>query len=87
MSTLLVAHRGASALEPEHSRGAYERAISDGSDGLECDVRLTADGVLARRRPRAARRTVGDRCRAACLAFGVRELTTDDPAALRRLLR
>ncbi|WP_199424181.1 glycerophosphodiester phosphodiesterase [Actinotalea solisilvae] len=43
--TRLVAHRGASALEPEHSRAAYERALADGADGLECDVRLTADGV------------------------------------------
>lgn len=41
----LVAHRGASALEPEHSREAYRRALADGADGLECDVRLTADGV------------------------------------------
>lgn len=43
--TRLVAHRGASALEPEHSRAAYERALADGADGFECDVRLTADGV------------------------------------------
>ncbi len=42
----MVAHRGASSLEPEHSMAAYLRAISDGADAVECDVRLTADGNL-----------------------------------------
>jgi glycerophosphoryl diester phosphodiesterase len=42
----IVAHRGASASEAEHTLAAYRRAIGDGADGLECDVRLTRDGVL-----------------------------------------
>jgi glycerophosphoryl diester phosphodiesterase len=42
----VVAHRGASADEAEHTVAAYRRALEDGSDGLECDVRLTRDGVL-----------------------------------------
>lgn len=42
----VVAHRGASADEAEHTLAAYRRAIADGADGLECDVRLTRDGVL-----------------------------------------
>jgi glycerophosphoryl diester phosphodiesterase len=42
----VVAHRGASAAEAEHTLVAYLRAIEDGADGLECDVRLTRDGVL-----------------------------------------
>lgn len=41
----VLAHRGASARWPEHSRAAYEQALADGADGLECDVRLTADHV------------------------------------------
>ena len=41
----VIAHRGASARWPEHSRRAYEQALADGADGLECDVRLTADDV------------------------------------------
>jgi glycerophosphoryl diester phosphodiesterase len=45
MSPLLIAHRGASATWPEHTRAAYLQALADGADGLECDVRLTADGV------------------------------------------
>lgn len=43
---LVVAHRGASASRPEHTLGAYELALAEGADGLECDVRLTRDGHL-----------------------------------------
>ena len=43
---LVYAHRGSSAALPEHTLGAYERAIAEGVDGLECDVRLTRDGHL-----------------------------------------
>ena len=42
----VVAHRGASFLEPEHTLAAYLQAIDDGADALECDVRLTSDGTL-----------------------------------------
>jgi glycerophosphoryl diester phosphodiesterase len=42
----VVAHRGSSAEEAEHTLAAYRRALDDGADGLECDVRLTKDGVL-----------------------------------------
>jgi glycerophosphoryl diester phosphodiesterase len=42
----IIAHRGSSDLLAEHTLAAYQRAITDGADGLECDVRLTADGVL-----------------------------------------
>ncbi len=42
----VVAHRGASAAEPEHTLAAYLNAIERGADGLECDVRLSADGHL-----------------------------------------
>lgn len=43
---LVVAHRGASEVVPEHTLAAYLQAIEDGADGLEADVRLTADGHL-----------------------------------------
>ncbi|MGK5629030.1 glycerophosphodiester phosphodiesterase [Streptomyces sp. URMC 123] len=43
---LVIAHRGASHDLPEHTLAAYERAIEDGADALECDVRLTGDGRL-----------------------------------------
>ena len=43
---LVFAHRGASAEEPEHTLAAYEMGIAQGVDGVECDVRLTADHHL-----------------------------------------
>ena len=43
---MVIAHRGASEDAPEHTLAAYRRAIEDGADGLEADVRLTADGHL-----------------------------------------
>ncbi len=42
----MIAHRGASAFRAEHTLAAYQLAIEQGADGLECDVRLTADGHL-----------------------------------------
>lgn len=42
----VVAHRGASQDNPEHTLGAYVAALDAGAEGLECDVRLTADGHL-----------------------------------------
>ncbi|MCW2612768.1 MAG: glycerophosphodiester phosphodiesterase [Cryptosporangiaceae bacterium] len=43
---LVVAHRGSSDLEAEHTIVAYERAVTEGADALECDVRMTRDGHL-----------------------------------------
>lgn len=45
-SKILVAHRGASAYAPEHTRAAYELAIEQGADYIEPDLQITADGVL-----------------------------------------
>jgi glycerophosphoryl diester phosphodiesterase len=42
----VIAHRGSSDDAPEHTLSAYRRAIEDGADALECDVRLTRDGHL-----------------------------------------
>lgn len=42
----VVAHRGASGALPEHTLAAYELALQEGADGVECDVRLTRDGHL-----------------------------------------
>ena len=43
---LVAAHRGSSYALAEHTLGAYLRAIDEGADALECDVRLTHDGHL-----------------------------------------
>jgi glycerophosphoryl diester phosphodiesterase len=42
----IIAHRGSSKDLPEHTLKAYLRAIDEGADVLECDVRLTADSHL-----------------------------------------
>ncbi len=42
----LVAHRGGSALAPENTLAAFDRAAALGADALEIDVRRTADGVV-----------------------------------------
>ena len=42
---LIIAHRGASAIAPENTLAAFRRALGDGADGIECDVRLAADNV------------------------------------------
>jgi glycerophosphoryl diester phosphodiesterase len=46
---LVFAHRGASALRPEHTLGAYAKAIADGADFIEPDLVPTKDGVLVAR--------------------------------------
>lgn len=42
---LVFAHRGGSKLGPENTRLALARGLACGADGVECDVRLSADGV------------------------------------------
>lgn len=46
VSIMVVAHRGSNKDEPEHSLAAYLLAVEEGADGVECDVRLSADGTL-----------------------------------------
>ncbi|MFC3440807.1 glycerophosphodiester phosphodiesterase [Sphingobium rhizovicinum] len=46
---LLIAHRGSSALRPEHTLAAYAKAIEDGADYVEPDLVATKDGVLVAR--------------------------------------
>lgn len=43
---LIIAHRGASALEPEHTLLSYKRAIIDKADFIEIDLRQTKDHEL-----------------------------------------
>ena len=42
---LIIGHRGASAVAPENTLAAFRRALDDGADGLEFDVRLARDRV------------------------------------------
>ena len=43
---IVIAHRGASGLAPEHTFAAYDLAIEMGADYIEQDLQLTLDGVL-----------------------------------------
>jgi glycerophosphoryl diester phosphodiesterase len=43
MPPKVIAHRGASAHAPENTVPAFELGWQQGADGVECDVRLTAD--------------------------------------------
>ncbi|HUG26670.1 MAG TPA: glycerophosphodiester phosphodiesterase family protein [Gemmatimonadales bacterium] len=42
----VIAHRGASGLKPENTIAAFVLARELGADGIELDVRLSADGVV-----------------------------------------
>ncbi len=57
MRPQVVAHRGASHDNAEHTLRAYTRAIEVGAEALECDVRMTADGHLVCVHDRNLRRT------------------------------
>ncbi len=46
---LVIGHRGASALRPEHTLEAYQKAIDDGADVIEPDLVPTKDGELVAR--------------------------------------
>lgn len=57
----VVAHRGDTAEAPEHTLAAYRRAAAVGADAVECDVRLTRDGVLVCVHDRQVKRTSNGR--------------------------
>lgn len=44
--TKIWAHRGASALAPENTMPAFEKAVEMGAGGIELDLQRTADGRL-----------------------------------------
>lgn len=46
---VIIAHRGASGLYPEHTILAYETAIEQGTDFIEPDLVMTKDGFLITR--------------------------------------
>ena len=46
---IVIGHRGASGLRPEHTLEAYKLAIAQGADFIEPDLVVTQDGVLIAR--------------------------------------
>ena len=57
----VVAHRGSSHDTPEHTLAAYVKALDEGAEALECDVRLTADGHLVCVHDRNLKRTAANK--------------------------
>lgn len=49
---IVIAHRGASGVLPEHTIAAYQRAIDIGADYIEPDLVITKDGHLVARHDR-----------------------------------
>ena len=46
---IVIAHRGASGMRPEHTLASYALAIEQGADYIEPDLVITKDGVLVAR--------------------------------------
>jgi len=56
---LIIAHRGASAEQPENTLAAFRRAVALEADGIELDVHVTRDGVPVVFHDAALRRLTG----------------------------
>lgn len=78
---LIYGHRGAKAHVLENTMPSFERAVSDGADGIELDVRTSSDGaVVVLHDPDLVRVTSGRdtrRC-AQLLARELAEIELDD---------
>jgi glycerophosphoryl diester phosphodiesterase len=75
---LVLAHRGASYDAPEHTRPAYDKALRDGTDFLECDLQLTKDGVLVCVHDTTVDRTTGGQHRGRVDAYTLAQLRAMD---------
>ncbi|RIW29589.1 glycerophosphodiester phosphodiesterase [Bacillus salacetis] len=73
--TLIVAHRGASALAPENTISAFDMAVSLGADYIEVDVQMTKDGMLVAMHDVTVNRTTNGSGR-------IKSLTYEELAAL-----
>lgn len=73
----ILGHRGhPTAATPENTLAAVEAALTAGADGVEVDVRLTADGVAVCCHDATLLRTAG-------VARGIRSLTLAELRAIR----
>lgn len=72
----ITAHRGSSSSAPENTLAAIHRAIEDGADYAEVDVRLTADGLAVLMHDRDLFRVAGVKKSVAELSY--EELRTLD---------
>ncbi len=65
----VIGHRGARQLAVENSLYSLQIALSEGADGVECDVQLTADGEPVLFHDDDLRRLTGDRRRLAQVSW------------------
>ena len=76
----IYAHRGSSGNNPEMTRQAYQSAIAEGTDGFECDVRLSKDGQIVCIHDATTERIAGKKLRVSRSSFrelqSVHELIT-----------
>src|ERR1051325_6829839 len=56
---LIIGHRGASYVAPENTLGSFTRALADGADGIEFDVRLSRDQIPVVIHDETLKRTAG----------------------------
>ncbi|MCF7926561.1 MAG: glycerophosphoryl diester phosphodiesterase membrane domain-containing protein [Candidatus Izimaplasma sp.] len=56
----IIAHRGSSVDAPENTVAAIEKAVLDGADAVEVDVRFTKDGVPILMHDKTLKRTTND---------------------------
>lgn len=83
---LVIGHRGASALAPENSLEAFQRAAADGADGVELDVLRCASGEPMVFHDDDLRRLAGRPERIAALSLdGVRAVRLASGAAIPTL--
>jgi glycerophosphoryl diester phosphodiesterase len=75
---LVIAHRGASADAPEHTFAAYDRAVEQNADVLECDLQLTADEVLVCVHDTTVDRTTGGTATGRVDSFTLEQLRAMD---------
>jgi len=81
---LVFAHRGGSALAPENTMEAFANGVSLGADGVELDVHLSRDGVVAVHHDDTLERTTSGR--GAVAATTAAELARLGVPALRDVL-
>jgi glycerophosphoryl diester phosphodiesterase len=67
---VIFAHRGASAQAPENTLAAFELALAQNADGIELDVKLSADGQVVVIHDSTVKRTTGSDGRVKDLSLG-----------------
>lgn len=75
---LVIAHRGASYDNPEHTFFAYDAAVREDVDMLECDLQLTKDEVLVCIHDTTVDRTASGTGRGRVASFTLAELRAMD---------